>query len=166
MVCLNYGKENIPCQYIKRKIFMTIGERLREERERLNLTQTVLAEAGGTTKQTQYAYETNKTTPKGSYLAKVAAIGVDVGYVICGERFENVACTATELAYLRLCRALATKGLSQQGLDGLNFMRLSNNIKWPWEDAEASKNYPNIETGLTIDPLKLHEPTINYEDKS
>jgi transcriptional regulator with XRE-family HTH domain len=109
---------------------MSIGARLREERERFKLAQTPFAELGGTTKQTQHAYESNRTTPKGSYLAKVAALGVDVVYVITGIRAENVAHNATELAYLRQCRVLATKGLAQQGLDGLNFLRTSNGIEW------------------------------------
>ncbi|WFP51407.1 hypothetical protein PL263_05100 [Methylomonas sp. EFPC3] len=132
------GKKTFPVNNKKRKIIMTIGERLREERERLKLTQPVFAEAGGTTKQTQHAYESNRTTPKGSYLAKVAMLGVDVGYVISGERFENVAGSPIELAYLRQCRALATKGLAQQGLDGLNFLRISNGIEWPEQKLEPA----------------------------
>lgn len=85
----------------------TIGSRLREERERLKLSQTAMAEAAGTTKQTQHAHETDRTPPKASYLAAVAAFGVDVAYVITGERLENSATTPTELSYLRLCRALS-----------------------------------------------------------
>lgn len=108
---------------------MTIGIRLREERERLKLSQPSMAGAAGTTKQTQYAYETDKTPPKASYLAKVASLGVDVGYVITGVRAENVAHTPTEMGYLRHCRLLATKGLDGQGLKGLVFLRESNGIK-------------------------------------
>lgn len=86
---------------------MTIGDRLREERERLKLTQPAMAEAAGTTKQTQHAHETNRTPPKANYLAAVAGLGVDVAYVITGERLENSATTPMELAYLRICRRLA-----------------------------------------------------------
>ena len=119
-----------PTVNIQRGIFMSIGARLREERERLKLTQPAIAEAAGTTKRTQSAYETDKTPPKGSYLAKVAIFGVDVGYVITGIRAENVAHNAMELSYLRQCRVLATKDLAKQGLDGLNFIRTSNGIEW------------------------------------
>ena len=108
---------------------MSIGSRLREERERLKLTQPAIAEAAGTTKRTQFAYETDKTAPKGGYLARVASLGVDVGYVITGVRAENVAHTPTELGYLRHCRLLATKNLESQGLKGLVFLRESNGIK-------------------------------------
>jgi transcriptional regulator with XRE-family HTH domain len=79
---------------------MTIGERLREERERLNLTQPAMAEAAGTTKQTQHAHETNRTPPKASYLAAIAELGVDVAYVVTGARASNAASTPTEMALL------------------------------------------------------------------
>ncbi|WAR43619.1 helix-turn-helix domain-containing protein [Methylomonas rapida] len=127
---------------------MTIGARLREERERLKISQTPFAEAGGATKQTQHAYESNKTTPKGRYLAKVAALGVDVGYVITGIRAENVAHTPTELGYLRHCRILATRNLHEQGLKGLQFLRESNGI--PWTDMPAV--YQAMQTGEEPEP--------------
>lgn len=79
---------------------MTIGERLREERERLKLTQPSMAEAAETTKQTQHAYETNRTPPKASYLAAVAGLGVDVAYVVTGIRSPNTASTPMEMALL------------------------------------------------------------------
>jgi DNA-binding XRE family transcriptional regulator len=68
---------------------MSIGQRLKEERERLNLSQTALAEAAGTTKQTQFSYETDRTPPKASYLAAVVPYGVDVAYVVTGQRPEG-----------------------------------------------------------------------------
>lgn len=107
---------------------MTIGNRLKEERERIAMTQPAFAEYANTTKKTQIDYEKDKTPPKGSYLAKVAELGVDVGYVITGLRAENVAHTPTELAYLRNCRLLRTKGLEGQGLQGLVFLREANGI--------------------------------------
>lgn len=122
---------------------MTIGDRLKEERERLRLTQPSMADAAETTKKTQIDYEKNKTTPKGKYLAKVAVLGVDVGYVITGIRAENVAHTPTELGYLRHCRVLATKGLAEQGLKGLVFLRESNGISWD----DMPTVYQSMQTG-------------------
>ena len=109
---------------------MSVGKRLKEERERLALAQPVIAEYAGTTKQTQYSYETDKSPIKSDYLAKVAELGVDVAYVITGVRSENVAHTVTELAYLRHCRLFATKGLSQSGLDVLTAVRQSHGLEW------------------------------------
>ena len=98
---------------------MTIGDRLKEERERLKLSQTALADAAGTTKKTQIDYEKNKTQPKANYLAAVAAFGVDVAYVITGIRLENVASTPTELAFLRNCRAFKTNASRDSALRAL-----------------------------------------------
>jgi len=98
---------------------VTIGDRLKEERERLSLTQPALAAAAGTTKKTQIDYEKNKTQPKANYLAAVAAFGVDVAYVITGIRLENVASTPTELAYLRNCRAFKSTKARDSALKAL-----------------------------------------------
>ncbi|WCM88548.1 helix-turn-helix domain-containing protein [Acidovorax sp. NCPPB 3576] len=65
---------------------MTIGERLRSERERLGLSQPNFAATVGTTKQTLFSWETGKTAPDGFQLAALGAIGVDVLYVVSGER--------------------------------------------------------------------------------
>ncbi|MCQ4302687.1 transcriptional regulator [Stutzerimonas frequens] len=65
---------------------MTIGERLKEERSRLKLSQTDLGAIGGVGKTTQINYEKEAGSPDGRYLAAVAAAGVDVLYVITGER--------------------------------------------------------------------------------
>lgn len=132
---------------------MTIGSRLQEERDRLNLNQTAMAHAAGTTRRTQSAYETDRTPPKGGYLAKIAALGVDVGYVITGIRAENVAHTPTELGYLRHCRILATRNLHEQGLKGLQFLRESNGI--PWTDMPAV--YQAMQTGEEPEPTNQGE---------
>jgi len=65
---------------------MSCGERLREERQRLGLTQTALGEAGGVRVQAQRLYEQDKRNPDTKYLAAIAASGVDVLYVITGRR--------------------------------------------------------------------------------
>ena len=108
---------------------MTIGNRLKDERERVRLSQTAIAELAGTTKKTQIDYELNRTPPKASYLAKIASLGVDVGYVVTGLRAENVAHTPIELAYVRNCRLLTLKKLEQKGLDMLVILREASGIK-------------------------------------
>lgn len=64
----------------------SIGDRLREERERLDLNQTQFAERAGTTRKTQFNYESNARRPDADYLAALAAAGVDVLYVLTGQR--------------------------------------------------------------------------------
>lgn len=65
---------------------MGIGERLKEERERLGLSQTDFAARAGASKNTQYNYEKGERSPDANYLAAAAAEGVDVLYVVTGER--------------------------------------------------------------------------------
>ncbi|POR62983.1 hypothetical protein BKM10_20185 [Pseudomonas syringae pv. syringae] len=60
------------------------GERLREERERLALSQEDLAEAGGVNRNTQGSYERGARNPDTAYLAAVATLGVDTVYVLTG----------------------------------------------------------------------------------
>jgi len=63
-----------------------IGSRLREERDRLGLTQKEFGDIGGVEPNAQGKYESGERTPKASYLANVARQGVDVLYVLTGER--------------------------------------------------------------------------------
>ncbi|WP_180125648.1 helix-turn-helix domain-containing protein [Rhodoferax sp. BLA1] len=65
---------------------MSIGDRLRTERESLGLSQPKFAAIAGTTKQTLFSWESGKTAPDGFQLAALAVAGVNVGYVLTGER--------------------------------------------------------------------------------
>ena len=59
-----------------------IGSRLREERERLGLSQQALGEIGGVKKLTQLNYEKGDRAPDTIYLTSVAEAGVDIVYVL------------------------------------------------------------------------------------
>lgn len=61
-----------------------MGSRLREERERLGLTQRAFGDIGGVEANAQGKYESGERTPKADYLAAVAACGVDALYVLRG----------------------------------------------------------------------------------
>lgn len=65
---------------------MTIGDRLKEERVRLGLSQSDFAGLAQTTKKSQIEYEKGAVYPNAGYLAAVASGGADVQYVITGER--------------------------------------------------------------------------------
>ncbi|MAR73674.1 LexA family transcriptional regulator [Halomonas sp.] len=65
---------------------MTVGRRLREERESLGLTQTALAGLAGVAKNTQLLYETDQRSPKADYLVALDGAGVDTHYVLTGRR--------------------------------------------------------------------------------
>ncbi|MCE5979320.1 helix-turn-helix domain-containing protein [Pseudomonas sp. JR33AA] len=63
-----------------------IGPRLREERERLGMTQRVFGDIGGVEPNAQGKYESGERTPRLDYLAALAARGVDALYVLSGLR--------------------------------------------------------------------------------
>lgn len=67
----------------------TVGSRLRKERERLGLIQTELAEKIGISRTSQQNYENDRRKPDTDYLSRVADLGVDVQYVITGERVRQ-----------------------------------------------------------------------------
>lgn len=82
---------------------MSFGKRLKEERKRLKLTQPQLAEIAGTTKGTQLLYEKDDMRANSDYLAAIAKVGIDVTYVLTGER-GGVNLSDEEAAFLSLLR--------------------------------------------------------------
>lgn len=70
---------------------MSISDRLREEREKLRLSQTAIAEIGGVQKRAQINYESGERLPDAGYLAAIAAAGADVCYILTGQRSQAAA---------------------------------------------------------------------------
>ncbi|WP_156919321.1 helix-turn-helix domain-containing protein [Azovibrio restrictus] len=62
------------------------GERLKEERKRLGLSQDEFAERAGVKRLAQLQYEKEAREPRTSYLAAIGAMGVSLSYVIFGKR--------------------------------------------------------------------------------
>lgn len=85
---------------------MTIGDRLKTERERLGFTQPAFAAIGGTTKKSQIDYEKNLTQPRASYFDAIAKVGADIAYIITGaqELGKPVASTPEEQMMLKAFR--------------------------------------------------------------
>jgi transcriptional regulator with XRE-family HTH domain len=67
----------------------TFCERLKEERLKLDMNQTQFGEAGGVLKGAQIKYESGARFPDSRYLEAIAAIGVDVQYVLTGVLSAN-----------------------------------------------------------------------------
>lgn len=63
-----------------------INLRLKEERERLGLSQPVFAKAAGSAKRTLIDWEKGVTSPTAIQLVALSAIGTDVPYILTGER--------------------------------------------------------------------------------
>lgn len=68
----------------------TFHDRLREERERVGLSQSALAEAGGVKKLSQHTYEKGVRSPTADYLVKLAGTGIDVPYLLTGKHTVGV----------------------------------------------------------------------------
>lgn len=64
----------------------SIGERLKEERERLGLTIPEFAEAAGSKKNTVIDWQKDVSSPPAIKLSALTSIGVDVMYVLTGQR--------------------------------------------------------------------------------
>lgn len=66
------------------------SERLKEERIRLDLSQAELGELCGVKKLAQFNYEKGERFPDANYLMQAILIGVDVNYLLTGQRSSNV----------------------------------------------------------------------------
>lgn len=64
------------------------GARLREERERLKLTQDSFAIACGVSRRAQVTYEADERSPDARYLEAASKFGVDIAYVVYGARTD------------------------------------------------------------------------------
>lgn len=62
------------------------GQRLKEERLRLKLSQAELAEAGGIQRLAQHQYESEATAPTTRYLSAISTAGADLSYLVLGIR--------------------------------------------------------------------------------
>lgn len=75
----------------------TLAERLREERVRLALKQDEMATAAGLNRTAQIRYEKGERVPDAGYLAAIAALGIDVRYVVTGIPTPAIAGDEAEL---------------------------------------------------------------------
>lgn len=64
--------------------------RLKEERERLGLSQTEFAKKMGVHRNTVVRYESGEREPDTGFLARVGDIGVDPGYLLFGRKTDPV----------------------------------------------------------------------------
>lgn len=87
----------------------TIGDRLRQERQRLKLSQDAFGDAAGVGKHSQIRYEKGERSPDGDYLAAIAGMGADVLFIITGRHLPYLVMEPTEDAqpYLAPAQQLA-----------------------------------------------------------
>ena len=64
----------------------SIGERLKEERKRLGLSQTELCDLTGITRKTLFSYETDERSPNALFLAALYEHDFDINYILKGKK--------------------------------------------------------------------------------
>lgn len=96
---------------------MSVGKRLKEERKRLGLTQEEIAVQLDVSRYAQLNFEKDINLPGGAYLLAAIARGVDVMYVLSGQRSEYDPSEAALLSAFRLASQSAqTAALAALGL--------------------------------------------------
>ena len=90
---------------------MSIGERIKERREELGITQIQLAELIGVTKGAIGNYETDANSPKASIMYKVfEALQCDANYIFQDEMKNKNALAEADRALLRKFHLLNEEG--------------------------------------------------------
>ena len=87
----------------------SFGLNLKKERQRLGLNQDDFAAVGGVKKRAQISYEQDERFPDAAYLRAIAAIGVDVLYILIGQATTSTL-TTEETALLAGFRNLDIGG--------------------------------------------------------
>lgn len=94
-----------------------LGDRLREERDRLGLNQTDFGLQVGVSRGTQKAYELGTGAPDVRYLAALEAIGVDVSYVLIGRRFTHETADVDEVEQTLIERYRSLNAADKQSVN-------------------------------------------------
>lgn len=84
----------------------SFGARLQDERLRLGLTQTEMAEIGGVKRTTQHIYESDIRVPDLNYLGRVRDAGADLRYLVLGVRQDAGAITFTPSSLTSMYRVV------------------------------------------------------------
>ncbi|MDN2695091.1 helix-turn-helix domain-containing protein [Janthinobacterium sp. SUN073] len=116
----------------------SIGEILKEERQRLGMNQEDFAAVGGLKRRAQTLYEQDERAPDALYLRALAGIGVDVHYILTGERLQS-AVTYDERELLDGYRSMDVRG--KAGVLGM-----IGGMRSPTPPASQAGNTPHVET--------------------
>lgn len=126
------------------------GKRLKEERERLGMTQQVFGEACGVGKTTQYMYERGDRHPGSLYLDAAEKLGIDVHYVFTATK------SGKDWRYARAYdRMLYTfemfLGLEEKRLEPLVKELVEINDQANWFNENPGVQPPSIDYGVWME---------------
>lgn len=91
----------------------TLGERLREARKRLGLSQQEFAERCGVHRKTQESYELGRTLPKGEYWEAIDKLGLDSVFICEGTTRHLEGVSAAEAGCHLFSRLIHELGYSE-----------------------------------------------------
>ena len=130
------------------------GSRLREERERLGLSQAAFAEKMGVHRNTQVRYESGVRDPDTEYMERLSEIGVDFGYILFGKRSDSESLFG--LAAARVLPGIAERvGICSEALIDLLHLAAEDEARtWGPSNTPERKghiDYPALEDALFAD---------------
>lgn len=103
---------------LRMEFFRERGERLKEERKRLNFSLIEFAKLLGIHRNTQGNYEAGREPPA-NYLLAAQEVGVDIAYVMDGERLRGVA-SHCAMSMLAIFKRACSRGLCDLLPDALS----------------------------------------------
>ncbi|CAM3810440.1 helix-turn-helix domain-containing protein [Xenorhabdus thuongxuanensis] len=110
----------------KNDVFITIGKRLREEREKIGASQDLMAKTFGVSTRTWGEYERGKTAPNAAMLSMLATeYGFDINYIITGIRAAPVIISVEEQALIEHYRAMSEESRASMRAVGSAFAQSS-----------------------------------------
>ncbi|EHZ7707867.1 helix-turn-helix domain-containing protein [Salmonella enterica] len=83
-----------------------MGDRIREERKKLKLSQAEFAVSAGCSRNAQAIYERGESLPGSAYLVKLSEMGIDVQYILTGHRAPLADISTEERALVENYRAM------------------------------------------------------------
>jgi transcriptional regulator with XRE-family HTH domain len=96
-------------------ILPDLGRRLRQERDRLSLTQDQVSSAIGVSKGTYYTYEKDLYAPSVDSLSKLSELGMDLYFILFGTPIESVYAPALPLDVFHRARQSIKEHVVRQG---------------------------------------------------
>lgn len=128
-----------------------VGSRLREERERLGISQDQLARQTGVHRRTQVNYELGRRPPRAEYIEACSRLGIDWTYVEHGVRLVK----QHEVAAMLLRTVLGTLGYEKATSE-----IIEGAYRREWLENQGPISEPSPDMVRLAEQLVLESPTV------
>ena len=138
---------------------MGIGDRIKQERERLGLSQDEFSKYGKVTRKSQFNYESEERMPDASYLEGISQVGVDIQFIITGQRGRDLVSEERTEYRIKSRHDHETHVKVQQNE---NSNLISDFVMVPRYDVRASAGHGSlVHSELIVDYLAFREEWIS-----